>query len=289
MAIAGVAGAAGALFAARPEALQPQALDGLSADPARGEAVFWAAGCASCHADADAKGDEKLVLAGGQRFASAFGTFVAPNISNDVDAGIGGWSAADLANAMLHGVSPDGAHYYPVFPYASYSRASLQDIVDLRAFLATLPADPTPSAPHEVGFPFNIRLSLMLWKALYLDSDWVVTGDLSPEEMRGRYLVEALGHCGECHTPRGALGGLQTDRWLAGGPTPDGKGRFPNITPGTLDWSEADIAEYLNSGFTPEYDSAGGHMALVVENTAHLLAEDRAAMAAYLKRVAPVK
>lgn len=284
-----LAGLAAAWAITRPRPLPAGALAGLTPDPVRGEQVFWAGGCASCHADAEARGEGKLVLKGGQRFPSPFGTFVAPNISNDPEAGIGGWSALDLANAMLRGVSPAGRHYYPAFPYASYARASLQDVVDLRAFLAALPADPTPSAPHEVGFPFNIRLALGAWKFLYLDPSWVVAGNLSPEEARGRYLAEALGHCGECHTPRTALGGMDRSRWLAGGPVPAGKGNFPNITPGKLDWSQADIVEYLTSGFTPEYDSAGGHMALVVENTAHLPAADRAAIAAYLKRVPPVE
>ncbi|OYX45498.1 MAG: hypothetical protein B7Z02_00630 [Rhodobacterales bacterium 32-67-9] len=273
----------------RPKPLAPDALAGLVPDPVHGEQVFWAGGCAACHADAEAKGDAKLILAGGQRFVSPFGTFIAPNISNDPVAGIGDWSDLDLANAMVRGVSPEGAHYYPVFPYASYARATLQDVVDLRAYLATLPADPTPSAPQEVGFPFNIRLSLGAWKFLYLDDRWVVTGDLSPAEERGRYLAEALGHCGECHTPRDALGGMERGRWLAGGPVPAGKGNFPNITPAKLDWSEADIVEYLTSGFTPDFDSAGGHMALVVENTTHLPAEDRAAIAAYLKKVPPAE
>jgi mono/diheme cytochrome c family protein len=284
-----VLGLAIAWAVTRPRPLPADALAGLAPDPKHGEQVFWAGGCAACHADADAKGDAKLVLHGGQKFPSPFGTFIAPNISNDAESGIGKWSALDLANAMVRGVSPAGQHYYPVFPYASYAKAKLQDIVDLRAYLATLPADPSPSLPHEVGFPFNIRATLGGWKFLFLNDSWVVTGDLTPEEERGRYLAEALAHCGECHTPRNALGGMDRSRWLAGGPVPGGKGKFPNITPGVLDWSGPDIVEYLTSGFTPEFDSAGGHMALVVENTAHLPASDRTAIAAYLKRVSPVK
>jgi mono/diheme cytochrome c family protein len=270
LAILAVAGAGLFWFVTRPQPLPATALEGLTPDLANGEQVFWAGGCASCHADPEAKDAAKLVLNGGQRFASTFGTFVAPNISNDPAVGIGAWSALDLANAMVRGVSPEGAHYYPAFPYASYAKATLQDIVDLRAFLATLPADPTPSAPQEVGFPYNIRLALGGWKFLFLDSSWVVTGDLTPEEERGRYLTEALGHCGECHTPRNALGAMERTRWLGGGPVPAGKGSFPNLTPAKLTWSDRDIVEYLTSGFTPDYDSAGGHMALVVENTAHL-------------------
>jgi len=138
-----------------------------------------------------------------------------------------------------------------------------------------------------VGFPFSIRAGLGLWKAAFMPRGWVVTGDLPPDVARGRYLVEGLGHCGECHTPRNIAGGLQTTRWLNGAPNPNGRGTVPNITPAALDWSSADIVAYLETGFTPEYDSAGGHMAEVVENYAKLPAQDRAAVAAYLKRVAP--
>jgi len=279
-------GLAGYWFVTRPAGLAAGAMDGLApADPARGELVFWAAGCASCHAAEGAKDAALLELGGGRRFPSPFGTFVAPNISPDPDHGIGGWTALDLARAMTLGVSPDGRHYFPAFPYTSYARAGLQDIADLHAFLMTLPPVATPSQPHEVPFPFGIRRNLGVWKALYLDPSWVLDGDLTAEEMRGRYLVEALGHCGECHTPRDALGGPDRARWLAGGPVPGGEGRFPNITPAKLTWSEDEIVEYLTTGFTPDFDSAGGHMALVVGNLARLPAADRTAIARYLGRV----
>jgi mono/diheme cytochrome c family protein len=273
----------------RPALLDNDALAGLSGDVSRGEVVFWAGGCASCHMAPGSEGAAVYDLVGGEKFPSPFGTFIAPNISPDPDYGIGGWTEQDLANAMMRGVSPEGQHYFPVFPYASFAKAERQDIVDLYAYLMTLPAIAVPSQPHEVGFPFNIRRSLGGWKLLFFNDDWVLSGDLSAEETRGRYLVEALAHCGECHTPRNALGGMELDRWLAGGPVPGGKGSFPNITPAKLDWSGADIAEYLTSGFTPDYDSAGGHMALVVENMARLPASDRAAIAAYLLRVPPAQ
>lgn len=272
-----------------PRPLEDDALAGLTGDVARGKTVFDAGGCASCHAAEGAEGDARLVLAGGRAFASPFGTFHAPNISTDPEQGIGGWTALDLANAMLRGVSPEGAHYYPAFPYTSYVRATPQDVVDLHAYLATLPADATPNRPHGLGFPFNIRRSLGFWKWLYLDDRWIVTGDLTEQEVRGRYLAEALGHCGECHTARGPLGGLETARWLGGAPNPTGRGTIPNITPGGLDWSAVDIAAYLESGFTPDYDSAGGHMAEVVANFAQLTDDDRQAVAAYLKRVIPIE
>lgn len=273
-----------------PQGADPAAFAGLTGDAGRGEAVFHAAGCASCHMAPGAQGDARLVLAGGQRFETSFGTFVAPNISTDPAHGIGGWSVAMLADAVLAGVSPSGEHYYPAFPWDSYSGMTAQDLTDLHAYLATLPADATPSAPHEMGFPFTLRRGIGLWKLAFARQGWVVDApDLTEAETRGRYLAEVLGHCGECHTPRGVLTGApDAARWLGGGPDASGKGRVPNITPGALDWTEADIATYLETGFTPDYDSAGGHMALVVSNFARLPESDRLAVAAYLKRVAPV-
>jgi mono/diheme cytochrome c family protein len=277
-------------FVTRPASLEAAVATALpEGDAARGEMVFTAAGCASCHTAPGAEaGDGAPVLAGGRAFPSDFGTFYAPNISTDPTHGIGGWSDADIARAITEGVSPKGAHYYPAFPYTAYAKAAPADIADLVAYLRSLPADATPNRAHDVGFPFNIRRSLGGWKLLFAGEGWAVPGELDTEAARGRYLAEALAHCGECHTPRNALGGLNGGLWLAGAPDPSGKGRIPNITPGGLDWSTADIAAYLESGFTPEFDSAGGHMVAVIENFAQLPAEDRAAVAAYLKAVPAV-
>ncbi|MFP5479533.1 MAG: c-type cytochrome [Alphaproteobacteria bacterium] len=280
-----VIGAAGLWWLARPKALSAAEVAGLTGDAARGEAVFWAAGCASCHMAPGAQGEAQLVLAGGQRFASDFGTFVAPNISQDPTHGIGGWSVLDLANALTRGVSPEGEHYYPSLPYASYAKMRLEDVADLHAFLQTLPADATPSAPHELAFPFSRREAVGLWKLLYLKDNWAVAGNVTPTVDRGRYIAEALAHCGECHTPRTALGGMDTARWLAGAPDPAGEGRIPNITPAALGWTAGDIVQYLTTGFTPDYDSVGGHMAHVVENMARLPESDRQAVAEYLLAV----
>lgn len=275
--------AAALFWLSAPERADPAVVAELKGDPARGARIFAAGGCASCHAAPGAEGEARRVLAGGKRFESPFGAFIAPNISPH-EAGIGGWSALDLVNAMNHGVSPDGAHYYPAFPYVSYAGARVAEIVDLKAYLDTLPPDPTESRPHEVGFPFSIRRGLGLWKALYMDDPGEIVE-------RGRYLAEALGHCAECHTPRDALGGMDRSRWMAGAPTPDGKHRVPNITPhadGIGGWSEGDIAYYLETGFRPDYDVAGGEMAEVVQNMAELPPEDRAAIAGYLKALAPL-
>ncbi|MCF2903936.1 cytochrome c [Octadecabacter sp. CECT 8868] len=275
----GVVGAAVAFYVTAPQDLDPRVLTDapFESDPARGELVMAAAGCASCHS---AEGSD--ALAGGKAFVSDFGTFYAPNISTDPDHGIGGWTDYEIVNAMMAGVSPNGAHYYPAFPYTTYSKMTPQDAVDLIAHLRTLPADATPSRDHDVGFPFNIRRSLGGWKFLFASDDWVVADAPTPEIERGRYLVEALGHCGECHTPRNILGGTQTAQWLRGAANPSGEGRIPSIHPDDLGWSEQDIAIYLDSGFTPDFDSVGGEMVDVVENTAQLPPEDRAAIAAYL-------
>ncbi len=276
-------GAASGWWLSRPVPVDDALLAGLTPDPENGALVFWAGGCASCHAADDAKGDDLLVLAGGQSLASDFGAFTVPNISPHGQAGIGGWSAQDLANAMMAGVSPDGAHYYPSFPYTSYAKMSAQDVVDLHAYLVTLPASDQINPPHDLGFPFTVRRGIGLWKLLYLSDEWVLAGDVDAQIARGRYLVEGSGHCSECHTPRDFAGGLDLSNWMGGAPNPSGKGRIPAIDPANLTWSAADIAYYLESGFTPEYDSAGGHMAKVVGNMARLPASDRAAIAAYLK------
>ncbi len=281
----GVIGAGGLWVLARPAPLAETDVAGLIGDAAHGEQVFWAAGCASCHMAAEAKGDAQLILSGGQRFPSDFGTFLAPNISQDPDHGIGGWSLLNLANAITRGVSPEGAHYYPALPYASYAKMQMQDVADLHAFLQTLPADATPSQPHELGFPFSRREAVGVWKLLFLNDNWAIAGNLTPTADRGRYIAEALAHCGECHTPRNLLGGMDTARWLAGAPNPSGQGRIPNITPAKLTWAAGDIVQYLTTGFTPDFDSVGGQMTHVVENMARLPEGDRLAVAEYLKSV----
>lgn len=283
LAVIGLALAAGLWAVTRPGSVTEAELAGLEGDATAGEAVFWAAGCASCHAAEDAEGEARLVLSGGQRFPSEFGTFVAPNISMDAEHGIGGWTLAEFVTALQEGVSPEGRHYYPAFPYTAYRLAERQDLADLWAFWQTLPASDVPSASHDVGFPFSVRRAVGIWNLLYLRDDFVVTGALTEPQTRGRYLSEALAHCGECHTPRDGLGGLDRQAWLAGAPNPTGTGSIPPLTPDRLRWSEAEIAAYLNDGFTPDFDSAGGHMVSVIRNLSRLPEADRLAIAAYLK------
>lgn len=274
----------------RPTGIDPALLVNVTGDASRGATVFWAGGCASCHA-AESEGSapddsSPPLLSGGHRLETAFGVFVGPNISPDPQHGIGAWTLAQFADAMLRGVSPDKRHYYPVFPYTSYAKMTVQDVADLKAFLDTLPASDRPDAPHELRFPYSIRRGIGLWKLRYLKTEWVASAEGERAE-RGRYLVEALAHCGECHTPRDRFGGLDTRRWMAGAPNPTGSGMIPNLTPAKLDWSAGDIAYYLETGFDPNFDTAGGSMASVVKNLARISAEDRAAIAEYVKALPP--
>ena len=284
-----VLGVAGGWLLTQPERVDRDALAGLAGDAARGANVFWAGGCASCHTDDSEQADPaRPVLSGGHRLETPFGTYVGPNLSPDPTHGIGGWTLAQFADAMLKGVSPDGRHYYPVFPYTSYARMTLQDVADLKAFLDSLPASSRPDDAHELAFPYSVRRGVGLWKRRYLNTDWVGPAG-SPVLERGRYLVEGLGHCGECHTPRDPYGGLDTARWMAGAPNPSGTGRIPNITPSVLKWSAGDIAYYLETGFDPGFDSAGGSMAAVVRHMSRLPASDREAIAAYVKSLPPLE
>jgi mono/diheme cytochrome c family protein len=281
-------------FLSAPEVLDSKRLANLpDGDIANGKTMFWAGGCASCHAAPKSKGEAKLQLAGGLELKTPFGIFRAPNISPDENNGIGGWSNADFANAMLKGVTPNGRHYFPAFPYTSYTRMNDKDVMDLWAFLKTLPKMPDKVADHDVPFPFNIRRAVGLWKWLYFKPDNVIKlANVSPQVVRGQYLVEGPGHCSECHTPRNLIGGFDFSRWLAGGKAPEGDENIPNITPhktGLGGWSEEDTAYSLETGLTPEYDSFGSSMVDVQENMAELSADDRAAIAAYLKAIPAIE
>ena len=294
LAVLGAAGFGTFLFITAPQRQDPAVWANLGEpDLAHGREVFFAGGCTSCHAPAGATGDARLVLSGGAPLKSDFGTFYAPNISSHPEAGMGAWTLAEFGDAMTRGVGRAGEHLYPSFPYGSYARMTPKHINDLYGFMKTLPASDAVAPAHELGFPFNQRFVLGGWKFLYYtDAPRVELADASDMVKRGQYLVEGPGHCGECHTPRNALGGFLSSRWLAGGPNPEGEGSIPNITPGSRSmgsWSEGDIVTYLESGFTPDYDSVGGSMVEVQKNMAELTAADREAIAAYLKAIAAVQ
>jgi mono/diheme cytochrome c family protein len=225
-----------------------------------------------------------------------FGTLApamgAPDISPHPRDGIGGWTAEAFLVAMREGVSPQGRHYYPAFPFTSYQRMNARDVGDLLAFLKTLAPVEGRVKDHGVGFPFNIRRLLGGWKLLNMDGKvFAPVAGKDAEWNRGAYLVEGPGHCAECHSPRDPLGGIVTAKRFAGGPDPEGKGTVPNITPhkdGLGEWSKSDWTGFLKTGETPGFYSVGGSMGSVIKNTAELSDADRAAMARYMLDMAPI-
>jgi mono/diheme cytochrome c family protein len=271
-----------------PAVVASNLLPAYTPDLGNGFTTFNAGGCSSCHAVPGQP--DRTRLGGGLAIPSPFGTFYAPNISPDPADGIGRWSENNFVTALLKGTSPGGAHYFPAFPYTSYQHAKIEDVRDLFAYLKTLPAVAGKVRDHDVPFPFNVRRNVGIWKWLFMDGKpFTPDAARSARWNRGAYLVNSLGHCAECHSPRNFLGGIVAAQRFAGGPNPEGEGWVPNITQkGLGEWSEKDFAYFLETGQTPDDDSAGGSMARVIKNTSQLSAQDRAAMAEYLKSLPPV-
>lgn len=289
--------AAGAWLLSSPSSMSAADLPEHTPNAVAGERQFWAGGCASCHAtpvDGERpQGAAKLLLGGGLELETPYGVFRAPNISTHSEDGIGDWTTLQFVNAMQYGISPDGRHYYPAFPFASYAKMPIADVIDLKAYMDTLPSVDGTVADHELDFPWSLRRGIGFWKRAYLSGEAVKAANTDDARIElGRSLVEGVGHCGECHTPRDALGGMQPELWLSGASNPDGDGRIPNITSASRsigDWSIDDLAYYFESGFTPDFDTAGGSMVAVQENLAQLSSDDREAIAMYLKFVPAIE
>jgi mono/diheme cytochrome c family protein len=254
----------------------------------RGKYLVYAGGCLTCHTE---DSDDAVPLAGGRDLDSPFGTFYSPNITPDDETGIGLWSDDDFVDAFWEGVSPDGEHYFPAFPYTSYTGVSREDLLAMKAYLFSLEPVRKESKEHELAWYMSTRLAAGAWKELNFKAARFVP-DASKDDQwnRGAYLVRHLGHCGECHTPRNKLGVLQSDRELAGSRL--GEESVPNITQHRVDgigrWSTSDIEYFLDIGMLPDGDFAGGSMGAVIDdNTSKLTREDRLAIAAYLKSVPP--
>src|ERR1700761_1080925 len=271
-----------------PAVVSSELLPAYTPDLANGLTTFNAGGCSSCHAVPGQP--DRLKLGGGLAVPSPFGTFYVPNISPDMADGIGRWTEANFVTAVLKGTSPAGTHYFPAFPYPSYQHAKIADIRDLFAYLKTLAPVPGKVRDHDVPFPFNVRRNIGIWKFLFLDGKPFVPDAARPAQWnRGAYLVNGLGHCAECHSPRNFLGGIVAAQRFAGGPNPEGEGWIPNITQkGIGEWSAKDIAYFLEPGQTPDGDSAGGSMVRVIKNTSQLSAWERDAIADYVKSLPPV-
>jgi mono/diheme cytochrome c family protein len=256
---------------------------------ARGKYLYNAAGCAGCHG-----GRDGAPPAGGRALKTPFGVFHAPNISADRQNGIGGWSDGEFRDALRHGIAPGGKQLFPVFPFPSFSGLTDQDMNDVHAYILSLPAAPDPSKPHEVSPPFGWRPMMRVWRALFFKPGPLAPNpDKGAEWNRGNYLVHAVAHCEECHTPRNAMGALKAGQAFSGNiGGPDGQ-NAPNITSdvetGIGSWTVEEIVHLLKTGETPDFDSVASGMAEVVRGTKTLTEADRHAMAVYLKSIPPIR
>jgi len=256
-------------------------------DAKRGEYLAKAGGCVGCHTE---EKKDAAPFAGGRALKTPFGTFYGPNITPHPQAGIGRWTEADFVRAMREGVRPDGASYFPAFPYPSFTKISDGDLRDLWAYLRTLPQSSRANQVHDLGFPFGWRFLNRIWKWLFFTPGPFSPAPALPQNLnRGAYLVQALGHCSECHTPRNFLGGPKRDRFLAGGKGPEDK-PIPNLTPTRLKkLSDEEVKEFLTTGVRPDGDLVGEIMGEVVRNTtSQLTPEDLAALIAYLRSLPPL-
>ncbi len=253
----------------------------------RGKYLATAADCIACH-----MADPSKPFAGGYSIETPFGVIYGTNITPDKETEIGNWSDDEFVHAVREGIAPGGVQLYPAMPYASFAKMSRDDVLAIKAYLFSLPAILQPNEQTRLPFPFNQRWLMVFWNLLNLRG-----GELTPDPAhdqawnRGRYLVEALEHCGECHTPRNVMQGVETNHnlgggnletWLAFNITPDGNA-------GVGGWSEDEIADYLRTGNVAGKASASGPMAQAVEHSLQYLSDtDLRAIAVYLKAVAAV-
>lgn len=261
-------------------------------DIEHGEYVFHAAGCAACHTDVDNNGPW---LAGGRALKTPLGTFYSPNITPDPETGIGGWSDEDFLRAMTRGISPDGSHYYPAFPYTSYTRMTRADIRALKHYLFSLPPVSRPNREHDLPWYLSFRPLLWFWKLLYFDEgQFERSVEQSDAWNRGAYLGTALGHCAECHSPRNRFGAIVENMRMAGARNGPGGEVVPNITPhretGIGRWPAGDLMYFFQTGETPSGDYTGGEMAEVIdEGLGRLRQDDLKALATWLLSLEPVE
>jgi mono/diheme cytochrome c family protein len=256
-------------------------------DPKRGLYISTAAGCLGCHTEAK---PDAQPYAGGRAFKTPFGTFFGPNITPHPQAGIGRWSEQDFIRAMREGRRPDGAHYFPAFPYPSFTQIVDQDLRDLWAYLRSLPQSNRANEPHDLRFPFRWRFLLWGWKLLFFKPGLFVPDPArSAVANRGSYLVNALGHCGECHTPRNLFGAQKKSRHLAGAKL-GADVTATNLTPTRLKkFTDGYIGEVLQTGLTPEGDILSEAMGEVVQNTTSKLSrQDLDAIISYLRTLPPL-
>ena len=257
----------------------------------KGKYIFHASGGCSCHTDTKNNG---AFLAGGRPINTPFGTFFGTNISPDPATGIGKWTDEDFVRAMTKGLSPEGDHYFPVFPYTSFHNITKEDLIALKAYLFSIPAVNQKNIPHDLILPFGRQALLMIWKnVVWSPQTFISNPEQTKSWNRGAYIAQALAHCGECHTPRNLLGGLKTYLHFSGSKEgPEGE-LAPNITPhkitGIGDWTKEDISYFLETGMKPDGDYTQGLMAEVIEHGYYYLkVEDLDAVAEYLISLLPI-
>jgi mono/diheme cytochrome c family protein len=282
------AGATAFWLLTRPQPLPAAALPAHAANLRNGETLFHAGSCLACHKPAeDVAGADRRLPSGGAPFRTPVGVFYPQNLTPDAETGLGRWSEIDFVNAMRRGLSPRGTHYFPAFPYASYRSMTVADLLDLRAYLRSLPAVKSPPREPDVLFLRLARRGVGLWKRVAFREPVFAPDPARPASWkRGAYLANAPGHCGECHTPKGWLMVADESRHLAGGRHPGGEGKVPSLR-GLLARGKyegvADLTLALQNGETLGYEhlSSGG-MGAIQENLARLPETDVRAIAEYL-------
>ncbi len=258
-----------------------------SGDVANGERLYNASGCHSCHLPTANSGIDKALPAGGTPLKTPIGIFYPPNLTPDPETGLGAWSDLDFLNAMQRGISKSGSHLVPAFPYTSYAHMTRQDALDIRAYLASLPAVKNAVKPHQVFALPIVRRGLGLWKYIGFDAT-IISADANQSESwnRGRYLVNGPGHCNECHTPRTVFMTSDMSRYMAGGPHPEGDGKVPSLR-GLIERGRYkdtnDVKLALQNGEILGYDKmSSGGMGKVQTNMSKLPDADVSAIAEYI-------
>lgn len=249
----------------------------------RGEYLFTIGGCRHCHTAEDG-----APLAGGRPLKTPFGTFYTPNITAHPEAGIGAWSGDDFVRALRLGIAPDGSHYYPAFPFTSYTRISDSDALAIHEYIRGQPVSERPNREHDLPWYLAWRIAARVWQWLFFTpQDSAAEDTRGTALVRGEYLAEALGHCQECHTPRNWFGVLRSELAYAGNADgPEGE-LVPNITPhpetGIGDWSRESLAVFLQFGELPNGEYTAGSMDAVVQGLNRMTEADRSALIDYLR------
>ena len=281
--------AAAFFYISQPQPIYPSSLDNYAGDAKNGALLFTAGGCLSCHkpGKGDAGADSTLP-SGGYELATPVGTFYPPNLTPDPETGIGRWKRWHFINAMKRGLSPDGQHYLPAFPYTSYAKMPVEDLTDIFAYLKSLPAVRSEAKAPDIALLPLVRRGTGVWKAMaFTDETFAPDASQSAQWNRGAYLVRGPGHCSECHTPRNFAMMPDMSRYLAGGAHPEGgKAKVPSLRDliGRKRYKDAkDLVSAFQFGEAFGYDKmSSGGMGAVQTNLSKLPAQELEAIAAYL-------